>query len=243
MRNILFLCLLSFLVFSSCGGDDVSSPVDSQVDSDGDGYNVNDDCDDTNAEIYPGSTEICGNGIDENCKSGDDDCVLGSTRDGGVVFWLDPADSTHGLVCTFSDVAMSAKLEWGCFGTDLPNVPNVSFVGGIPLGLGSEIGDGFSNTNSILNDCPTAPAALACRSLGPEWFLPSINELNEMHKNKEILEAVPGFTWFGATVFYWSSTEVNSGNAWKQDFVQSVGAQDFRSKNSKDNYVRAVRAF
>lgn len=196
------------------------------VDLDGDGYGANEDCDDTDPKIYPGSTEICSNGIDENCIGRDDDCEIGNIRNGGVIFWLDPADNTHGLVCVFSD-SRKNQVEWGCFGEDLPNVPNVSFVGGIPVGSGAEIGDGFNNTNSILNDCPTAPAALACRSLGPEWFLPSISELNEMHKNKATLEAVSGFTWFGATIFYWSSTEVNSGNAWKQDFVVGISARDF----------------
>ena len=84
----------------------------------------------------------------------------------------------HGLVVAMSDVATS--VEWGCYGTDLPNVPNV-LNGGNPSGLGAEIGDGFNNTNNILKDCPTAPAALAARSLGADWFLPSAKELNQMY--------------------------------------------------------------
>ena len=74
-----------------------------------------------------------------------------------------------------------------------------------PVGLGAEIGDGFNNTNDILTDCPTAPAALAARSLGAEWFLPSAKELNQMYINKTTLEAVSGFTAFSSV--YWSSTE------------------------------------
>ena len=48
---------------------------------------------------------------------------IGDIVNGGVVFWLD-STGQHGLVCAFSDVATS--VEWGCYGTDLPNVPNVS---------------------------------------------------------------------------------------------------------------------
>ena len=160
---------------------------------------------------------------------------IGDIVNGGVVFWLD-STGQHGLVVAFSDVATSA--EWGCYGTDLPNVPNVP-DNGVPVGLGAEIGDGFNNTNDILNDCPTAPAALAARSLGAQWFLPSAKELNQMYINKDDLEAVDGFTAFSSST-YWSSTEYDYLNAWFQYF--SGGFQSNFNKNGT-SYVRAVRAF
>jgi hypothetical protein len=160
---------------------------------------------------------------------------IGDIVNGGVVFWLD-STGQHGLVAAFSDVATS--VEWGCSGTDLPNVSNVSYNGGVPAGLGAEIGDGFNNTNDILTDCPTAPAAIAARSLGAQWFLPSAKELNQMFINKTTLEAVSGFSAFSN--YYWSSTELDSYNAWPQNF--SNGSQVNFDKGSTD-YVRAVRAF
>ena len=118
---------------------------------------------------------------------------VGDIRAGGVVFWVDPSDNRHGLVAAMSDWD-NVNVEWGCYGTDLPNVPNVT--SSPPIGLGAEIGDGVSNTNAILNDCPYAPAALAARSYGSDWFLPSINELNQMYDNRATLEAVSGFNGF-----------------------------------------------
>ena len=160
---------------------------------------------------------------------------IGDVVNGGVVFWLD-STGQHGLVVAFSDVA--TFIEWGCFGTDLPNVPNVPYDGGVLIGLGAEIGDGFNNTNNILKDCPTAPAALAARSLGPDWFLPSAKELNQMYDNKTTLEAVSGFTTFSS--HYWSSSEYDNYSAWGKNF--DVGFQDYEDKFSPVN-VRAVRAF
>lgn len=162
---------------------------------------------------------------------------IGDIVNGGVVFWLD-STGQHGLVAAFSDVATS--VEWGCNGTDLPNVLNVPYNGGNPSGLGAEIGDGFNNTNDILQDCPTAPAALAARSLGAQWFLPSAKELNQMYINKTTLEGVSGFNGFSD--YYWSSTEFNVNSAWAQDF--SGGDQYYGTKSfTGTRNVRAVRAF
>ena len=161
---------------------------------------------------------------------------VGDIRAGGVVFWVDPLDNRHGLVVAMSDVA--TYVQWGCYDTDLPNVPNVPFNEGVPVGLGAEIGDGISNTNAILNDCPTAPAALAARSLGAQWFLPSINELKKIYDNKTTLEGVSGFIAFSN--YYWSSTEFGVNAAWVQSFGN--GGQYDNSKSLTDT-VRAVRAF
>jgi hypothetical protein len=48
--------------------------------------------------------------------------------------------------------------------------------------------------------------------------------------------AVGGF----ASAYYWSSTEYNNNNAWKQNFDN--GNQNNNNKNNT-NYVRAVRDF
>lgn len=50
-------------------------------DNDHDGYCEDVDCDDSNPSINPGATEICGNGIDDDCVGGDATCdELGCTQ-------------------------------------------------------------------------------------------------------------------------------------------------------------------
>jgi len=132
----------------------------------------------------------------------------------------------------------ATTVVWGCHGADLPNVPNVPYNGGNPIGSGAEIGDGITNTNNILLDCSTAPSALAARSYGPDWFLLSINELKQMYNNKTTLEAVSGFTTFSD--YYRSSTELDLNFAYGQHF--NDGKQYYGHKYFT-NYVRAVRAF
>jgi len=74
MKKIIFVLSLIFLV---------SSAYALCEDSDGDGYGTKAldcdfsalDCDDSNPNINPGKTEVCSNGIDEDCSGKDLKCV------------------------------------------------------------------------------------------------------------------------------------------------------------------------
>jgi len=62
----------------ACGGDDCDdddSSINPGVDADGDGFDACSDCNDApgiGAFLFPGNTEICGDGIDQDCSGGDD---------------------------------------------------------------------------------------------------------------------------------------------------------------------------
>jgi hypothetical protein len=45
------------------------------TDADGDGYPSTNDCNDANAAIHPGATEVCGDGIDQDCSGVDLSCT------------------------------------------------------------------------------------------------------------------------------------------------------------------------
>lgn len=66
-----------------CDGSDLECTVDpEETDDDSDGYSENQgDYDDSDATIYPGATEICGDGIDQDCNGSD--AVCQGSVDGG----------------------------------------------------------------------------------------------------------------------------------------------------------------
>ena len=168
-------------------------------------------------------------------------CFVGSSQNKSSSTYLDLNYFKGTIPLHNTDILdYSTKVQWGCYGIDLPNVLNVPYNGGNPSGSGAEIGDGVSNTNNILIDCSDAPAALAARSVGAQWFLPSAKELNEMYDNRTTLEAISVFTEFSPV--YWSSTEFTSNLAWGQNFFSGDGNHSVYTKEATCN-VRAVRAF
>ena len=87
-------------------------------------------------------------------------------------------------------------------------------------------------------------AALAARSYGPEWFLPSLNEFYSILDALPTLESVPGFSSFTKEyIYYWSSTEYDSNRAWVVPLNFDLIIGDKLSNKNVALHVRAVRAF
>ena len=91
---------------------------------------------------------------------------------------------------------------------------------------------GFEFYHKDLGKMSWEDAKQACANLGDGWRLPTKEELNLIYINKD---EIGGF----ADYPYWSSTEGNDSNAWRQDF--DGGLQFYYSKGNFYG-VRAVRA-
>jgi hypothetical protein len=163
------------------------------------------------------------------------EATVGDYIAGGVVFWVDPADNTRGLVCAIED--QSAAIRWH----------NGSFITTGATGTG--IGTGSANTTAIivsqgaLETAYAAGLARAYRGGGyTDWFLPSKDELNEMYINKSKINTA--VTANGGSVFiedrYWSSSEIADNYAWRQYFNTSTQSGIYKGTSQN---VRAVRAF
>jgi hypothetical protein len=173
--------------------------------------------------------------------------AVGDFYQGGVVFYLLTAEDTgydaneiHGLIAAVADQSSSEGVNW-----DDDSTPRYTAIG-------TAIGAGASNTNAIIvaqgGIAKSYAAGLARVYRGGEytdWFLPSKDELNEMHLKKDDINttaAANGGSDF-LNVEYWSSTQVwvfDANYARTHDFLG--GSPKIRSKNS-DHRVRAVRAF
>jgi hypothetical protein len=129
--------------------------------------------------------------------------------------------------------------------------------------LNWKIGQGFNNTQIMKVSLATSAAQAAVllyagNSIAGQWFIPSMNELNELCKyargqttgNLTVPCDITGtlktgttndLGGFVASNWYWSSSEASANNAWFQYFDD--GTQDSDGKSSSFNYVRPVRAF
>ncbi len=151
--------------------------------------------------------------------------TIGQNHAGGIVFYVD-STGQHGLACTSFDQNTSV---WGCNGTYIS-------------GTSTTFGTGMANTTAIVNGCSVSPfAASECNDLVlngyNDWYLPSRDELVLMYQNLKT-QSLGNFS----NDWYWSSSQVSSGNAWYVTFHNgmawhvNIGKYDY-------GQVRAVRAF
>ncbi|MDA7578773.1 DUF1566 domain-containing protein, partial [Flavobacteriales bacterium] len=140
-----------------------------------------------------------------------------------------------GLIAAASD--QSSGAEWGCVGTLISGAD------------GTAIGTGSQNTIDIEAGCTTSgTAADICANLTlggySDWFLPSIDELNEMYLNIGQGNALGlgniGIFSNNLYVSYWSSSEDDSQGA---DFWSFFYGSWGNTDKSFYAHVRAIRAF
>ncbi|MFT4754040.1 MAG: hypothetical protein ACI9GM_000608 [Salibacteraceae bacterium] len=175
----------------------------------------------------------------QSCKDDEEELIpptvlaIGDFHQGGVIFYLD-ATKTHGLVCSTGN--QSYGCEWGC-------QPSV-----ITGANGLEVGTGAQNTVDIRSVCSSnLIAAAICDSLVSngydDWFLPSKDELNLIHQNRDVINLISEANNGERiqNIEYWTSSHQLSNTVWVQYMGQ--GGSQIGDGEDESNHVRAVRAF
>lgn len=112
----------------NCDGSDSLCPSQCK-DGDGDGYGSGPgckgpDCDDTNAQVHPGATEVCGNGLDDDCVGGDAPCNLYCIDHDGDGYGEGPSckgpdcDDYNGTIHPGAQEICGNKVDEDCDGKD-----------------------------------------------------------------------------------------------------------------------------
>ena len=161
---------------------------------------------------------------------------VGDFYQGGVIFYLD--GNGGGLIAAVQD--QSSGIRWY----------NGSYL--LTGATNTAVGTGSANTDAIINTYAGSPqtsyaAGLARAYTGggyDDWFLPSKDELNKMWLKRETINttalANDGSNF--SSDYYWSSTEVDYGTAWRHNFTPWDGTASINGTSNTLN-VRAVRAF
>ena len=169
---------------------------------------------------------------------------VGDLLQGGVVYYIAPTPTDLdgdgrvdiGLICAVED--QSAGRRW-IFGNGTQTTENGN--------TSTAIGTGQTNTNAMMNqENYSGGAAQAANNYSVtdngvtynDWFLPSLEELNEMYSQKNSIEAAAGVTPFGTD--YWSSSEHNSNRA---KFVDMSSGNDTHKSKNIQLRVRSIRTF
>ena len=155
----------------------------------------------------------------------------------GVVFYVD-SSGKHGKI-----VSLNQGAEQWC--------TKEQHKKKIVVGASSE-SDGKVNTDKVMSRSDSAeyPAFVWCRAKGQDWYLPAVDELKLLLRDRSVHDAVNrtldehgGQKLFelGEWAAYWSSTESSKFCAWIVGMLPGNTANNV--KTNLTYYVRAVSAF
>jgi len=156
------------------------------------------------------------------------DSLNGCFYQGGLIFHLDTTDGT-GLVASPVDIN---SISWSDVGTAVITSAN-----------GTTIGTGQQNTVSIISSYNSGVYAAQSannfeHSGYNDWFLPSKDELNTFYTNYYQNNVTPS-----GTIHFWTSTEVDSLNAWVQSFSNSGTSSQFSALKVNSKNIKPIRIF
>ena len=191
-----------------------------------------------NSNMADGSCIYAEEGSD--CEGNITEYTVGMMAEGGIVFYVDETGQ-HGLVAALEDLTEGATIDsegnpgyqWGCFAMWLSGAD------------GQAIGTGYQNTLDIVAGCSETPTA-ASEALAYEsedysdWYLPSLDELNEMYNTIGTGGSEGNIGGFSSN-WYWSSSESNNYGAYDVNFGD--GSTGNFSSKTKIVRVRVIRSF
>lgn len=211
------------------------------------------------ADAKAAADKAAADALSKTCVAGGI-CLVGNTGPGGgIVFYDAGSQQSWGRYLEYAPYTWSKSprvFNW-C------NVNDFYFTGTVTdsvlrATLGFEIGKGKANTDLMVAGCTSGAAvqARAYRGGGKsDWFLPSMDELNELCKfaNHQAtgdpkIECLPSKSLLGSRggleggTKFWSSSEYDANFAWSLYFY--VANRGTHPKGSDDLLtVRPVRAF
>jgi uncharacterized protein (TIGR02145 family) len=151
---------------------------------------------------------------------------VGQSYGGGKIAYID-SSGLHGIIAATFD--QSSGIRWSGIS---PSGFNIQTYSGI--------GYGTSNTSTIVNFYSSGNyAAKLCSDLVlngySDWFLPSIDELEKLYINKNL---IGGFS----PIWYWSSTNVWAGTGASNGNSRTISFGQGQNSNLPQNALQRVRA-
>ena len=145
----------------------------------------------------------------------------------GIVFWVNDI-GTHGKILSLDQ----AYVQW-CTPKAQKTWKSIK---------GSSKEDGIKNTHQVLDGVlkDQYPAFLWCKTPGPDWYFPSLNEMEEVLHNDCVINALKKHGIHTPSLKnHWTSTEINSRYAY---MISKTNGQE-KSAKELSALVRAVCEF